>query len=309
VQKINSPTNIVIVGASGDLTKKKLIPALFALYCNGLLPDDFSVTGFARSRKSDREFRTFAGETITSRFQPEPSVCDMKISRFLQRVFYQTGDYDRTEDFIKLRKRLNENAPGANLLVFMAIPPGVFLKTAHSLRGAGLATEREGAWSRVVIEKPFGRDTESSKELTSALSEIFTETQTYRIDHYLGKEVIQNLLILRFGNQIFEPVWNRDHIESISIDFSETIGVEGRAGYFDRFGIIRDVVQNHLLQAMALVAMEQPIRLEPAEIAEEKTKLLRATAPMSRAETYDCSGLQRNPKIRMIQVGNPGISR
>lgn len=262
-----------------------MIPALFALFCNNLLPEEFNIVGFARSRKSDRDFRNFVGETITSRHQPEPSLCDIKISRFLQRVHYHTGRYDSTDDFTAMKDRLEELGPDPNLLVFMAIPPDVFLKTAHSLRGAGLVGENDDHWSRVVIEKPFGRDAESSAELTEALSEIFSEPQTYRIDHYLGKEVIQNLLILRFGNRIFEPVWNREHIESISISFSETIGVEGRAGYFDRFGITRDVVQNHLLQAMALVGMEQPIRLDPNEIAEEKTKLLRATLPMSVEET------------------------
>ena len=299
MQKLDSPTNIVIVGASGDLTKKKLIPALFALYCNNLLPEDFTIVGFARSRKSDRDFRTLVGETITARHQPEPSMCDIKISRFLRQIHYHTGQYDSAEDFIELKRRLDTLGPGGNLLVFMAIPPGVFLKTAHSLRDAGLVHEGDDHWSRVVIEKPFGHDSESSAELTEALSQIFSETQTYRIDHYLGKEVIQNLLILRFGNRIFEPIWNRDHIESVSIAFSETIGVEGRAGYFDRFGITRDVVQNHLLQAIALVAMEQPIRLDPVEIAEEKTKLLRATLPMTVEETvtgqYD--GYLRDPDV------------
>ncbi len=285
MQYLDSPTNIVILGASGDLTRKKLVPALFSLYCDGLLPREFHLFGFARSRKSDREFRTMVGETITTRHQPDPSVCDIRISEFLQRCYYHSGQYDSTDDFRKLRKRLDDVAPRSNLLVFLAIPPSIFLKTANSLRGAGLVEESGAAWSRVVVEKPFGRDTESSLELTNAMGKLFSEAQTYRIDHYLGKEVIQNLLLLRFGNQIFEPIWNRNHIESVTITFSEKIGVEGRAGYFDQFGIIRDVVQNHLLQAMALVAMEQPIRMDAAEIAEEKTKLLRATCPMDPVST------------------------
>ncbi|MDA3947890.1 MAG: glucose-6-phosphate dehydrogenase [Spirochaeta sp.] len=281
-----NPVNIVIVGASGDLTRKKLLPALFSLYCNGFLPERFHIVGFARSTMNDKEFRMQVAETLTCRYEPEPSQCDIKVGQFLKRCHYHTGQYDNADDFRALGRRLEGlNGPRANMLMYMAIPPGVFLDTAHSIRQAGLSDEESRDWSRVVIEKPFGRDTESSAELTRALGEIFTEEQTYRIDHYLGKEVIQNLLILRFGNRIFEPIWNRDHIESISISFSEEIGVEGRAGYFDHFGIIRDVMQNHLLQAMALTAMEQPISLNPREIAEEKTKLLRATAPIDMEHT------------------------
>ena len=235
---------------------------------------------------SEKEFRDGVAKTLTCRYEPEPSQCDIKVGQFLKRCHYHAGQYDSADDFRALGRRLEFlNGPHANMLMYMAIPPSVFLSTARSIREAGLSDEATRDWSRVVIEKPFGRDTESSLELTRALSEIFTEEQTYRIDHYLGKEVIQNLMILRFGNRIFEPIWNRDHIESISIAFSEKIGLEGRAGYFDRFGIIRDVLQNHLLQTMALIAMEQPIRLDAREIAEEKTKLLRATSPMDTATT------------------------
>ncbi len=281
-----TPVNIVIIGASGDLTRKKLLPALFNLFCNGFLPERFHVIGFARSEMSDKDFRLQVAETLTCRFEPEPSQCDVKVGQFLKRCHYHTGQYDNADDFRALGRRLEGlNGPRASMLMYMAIPPNVFLDTAHSIRQAGLSDEESRDWSRVVIEKPFGRDTESSAELTRALGEIFTEEQTYRIDHYLGKEVIQNLLILRFGNRIFEPIWNRDHVESISISFSEKIGVEGRAGYFDHFGIIRDVLQNHLLQTMALVAMEQPIRLDAREIAEEKTKLLRATTPIDMERT------------------------
>jgi glucose-6-phosphate 1-dehydrogenase len=281
VSATTTPVNIVIIGASGDLTRKKLLPALFNLFCNGFLPERFHVVGFARSEMSDHDFRMQVAETLTCRFEPEPSQCDIKVGQFLKRCHYHTGKYDNADDFRALGRRLEGlNGPRASMLMYMAIPPSVFLDTAHSIRQAGLSDEESRDWSRVVIEKPFGRDTESSAELTRALGEIFTEEQTYRIDHYLGKEVIQNLLILRFGNRIFEPIWNRDHVESISISFSEKIGVEGRAGYFDHFGIIRDVLQNHLLQTMALVAMEQPIRLDAREIAEEKTKLLRATTPI-----------------------------
>jgi glucose-6-phosphate 1-dehydrogenase len=251
-----------------------------------MLPERFHVVGFARSHMTDQDFRDVVAETLTCRYEPEPSQCDIKVGQFLKRCHYHTGQYTNADDFRALGRRLESlNGPHASMLMYMAIPPSVFLETARSIREAGLADEETRDWSRVVIEKPFGRDSASSAELTTALSEIFSENQTYRIDHYLGKEVIQNLLILRFGNRIFEPIWNRDHIESISIAFSEKIGVEGRAGYFDHFGIIRDVVQNHLLQTMTLTAMEQPIRLNAQEIAEEKNKLLRATAPMDLEET------------------------
>jgi len=276
----------VIIGASGDLTRKKLLPGLFNLYCNGFLPERFHVIGFARSEMGDREFRAQVADTLTSRFEPEPSQCELKVGHFLERCHYHTGQYGSADDFRVLGRRLEGlSGPRANMLMYMAIPPSIFLDTARSIREAGLSDEESRDWSRVVIEKPFGRDTESSAELTQALAEIFTEEQTYRIDHYLGKEVIQNLMILRFGNRIFEPIWNRDHVESISISFSEKIGVEGRAGYFDNYGIIRDVLQNHLLQTMAMTAMEQPIRLNAREIAEEKTKLLRATTPIEMERT------------------------
>lgn len=279
-------TTIVIVGASGDLARKKLIPALFSLYCNGLLPPAFQVIGFARTQQGDAEFRALVAKTLTLRYEPEPTVCDVKVGQFLKRCYYQTGQYGSTEDFLRLAARMRELSAGpSNVLLYMAIPPTIFVETARSIRDAGLAGEGDGSWARLVIEKPFGRDAQSSAELTSALSGLFSEEQIYRIDHYLGKEVIQNLLILRFGNRIFEPIWNRSHIESVSIRFSERFGVEGRAGYFDSFGMIRDVVQNHLLQAMALVAMEQPIRLDAFEIAEEKTKLLRATQPLRLEDT------------------------
>ncbi len=296
----NKPVSIVIVGASGDLTRKKLLPALFSLYCNDLLPERFHVVGFARSTMNDGEFRRQVADTLTCRYEPEPSQCDIKVGQFLKRCHYHSGQYNNADDFRALGRRLEHLCgPRANQLMYMAIPPGVFLDTANSIRRAGLADEHDGNWSRVVIEKPFGRDTESSAELTRALGEIFTEGQTYRIDHYLGKEVIQNLLVLRFGNRIFEQIWNRDHIESVEIAFSEKIGVEGRAGYFDRFGIIRDVMQNHLLQTLALVAMEQPIELSPGEIAEEKSRVLRATRPMTREETVtgQYAGYRDDPEV------------
>lgn len=300
VNRPTTPTSIVIIGASGDLARKKLIPALFHLFCNGFLPERFRVVGFARSPLDDESFRREVAETLTTRFQPEPEECDLAVGHFLKRCHYHQGQYTRADDFRTLGRRIEGlTGPRSGLLLYMAIPPDVFLDTARSLRAAGLADEEERPWSRVVIEKPFGRDTTSSNELTAALGRIFSENQTYRIDHYLGKEAIQNLLALRFGNRILEPVWNREQIESVEICFSEDIGTQGRAGYFDRFGIIRDVVQNHLLQALALVAMEQPIRLTPGEIAREKDRVLRATRPMTAEATQvgQYEGYRQEPGV------------
>lgn len=279
------PTTIVIVGASGDLTRKKLIPALFSLYCNNLLPQEFTVVGFARSKKSDDEFRKDISENLTSRYEPEPDVCDIRIGGFLKRAHYFSGQYGDPDAF----NRLAEKFPGIrkdneNLLVYLAIPPSVFSATLDSLGSSEVAAEKSEGWSRVVVEKPFGRDSKSSRELTEHLSAVFDEERTYRIDHYLGKEVIQNLLILRFANLIFEPIWNSNYIDKVTITFSEDIGVEGRAGYFDHFGIIRDVLQNHLLQMLALTAMEPPNTLDAYEISQEKSKVLRAIEPLEMSD-------------------------
>lgn len=282
----HTPLCVVIMGASGDLSRKKLLPALFALFCNGHLPERFHILGFARSDLDDGAFRHQVAGTLTSRFEPSPDVCDIRVGEFLQRCHYQRGTYTDPDDARALGRRVESLAgQRANKLVYMAIPPTVFLETARSLREAGFADENPGAWSRVVVEKPFGRDLDSSRALTAAMEGLFLERQTYRIDHYLGKEVIQNLLMLRFGNRILSPLWNREHIERVEIVFAERIGVAGRAGYFDQFGIIRDVVQNHLLQILALIAMEQPISASAIEIAEEKAKVLRATTPMTLERT------------------------
>lgn len=298
--KGEQPTTIVIVGASGDLTRKKLIPALFSLYCNNLLPEEFTVVGFARSEKSDEEFRRDISENLTSRYEPAPEVCDIRIGGFLKRAHYFSGQYGDAEAFNRLAETFPEiRKDDHNLLVYLAIPPSVFSATLDSLGESGVAAEKEVGWSRVVVEKPFGRDSQSSLELTEHLAAVFDEERTYRIDHYLGKEVIQNLLILRFANLIFEPIWNSNYIDKVRITFSEDIGVEGRAGYFDHFGIIRDVMQNHLLQMVALTAMEPPNTLDAYEIAQEKAKVLRAMEPLELADvvTGQYDGYLEDPEV------------
>jgi glucose-6-phosphate 1-dehydrogenase len=271
----NTPCNVIIVGASGDLTKRKLIPALYSLFRSGVLPDDVNIFGFARSDLSRKEYlKRISGFVAKGADQ---------LDAFLERCHYHAGSYDNDAAFAALMEKVESISPGANTLVYMAIPPSVFVDAARSI--GAVAQTGDDRWLRVVIEKPFGRDSRSSETLMAALAGIFTEEQTYRIDHYLGKEVIQNLMVLRFANRIFEPIWNRDHIESVSISWSEEIGCEGRAGYFDSYGIIRDVLQNHLLQIVALIGMEQPLRHEAEAICDEKVKMLRSLEPLTVSDT------------------------
>lgn len=278
-----SACNIVIVGASGDLANRKLIPALFSLYCNGFLPRDFSVIGFARSAMDDAAFRELVTANLTCRYVPEANKCAELMDQFLARCFYHAGQYKDPASFVALHAKMHEkgSATGNNLF-YMAIPPSIFIDTARAIRHSGLVHEQgHDAWTRVVLEKPFGRDRQSSDELLASMAKVFSEEQSYRIDHYLGKEVIQNLMALRFANLIFEPIWNRNYVEKVEIHWSETIGCEGRAGYFDHYGIVRDVIQNHLVQILALVGMEPPIGLDAEAIRDEKVKLLRCVPPLT----------------------------
>lgn len=274
--------SIVVVGASGDLARRKIFPALFALYCQNYLPENFTIVGFARSSFSSAEFRATIAENLTCRYSPEGQ-CDLRMREFLDRCEYVSGQYDSVDSILDLFTVLRqaEGSQGANRLFYLAIPPSIFLDVAHAIGNAGLvACGGDGPWSRVVLEKPFGRDRASSDELTRAMAHVFVEDQTYRIDHYLGKEVIQNLLVLRFANLVLEPIWNRDYIHSVRIDWREDLSLEGRGGYFDQYGIIRDVMQNHLVQILALIAMEPPTRLDSTCIAAEKVKALRHVPPL-----------------------------
>jgi len=279
----DEPLNIIVVGASGDLARKKVFPALFALYCQGLLPRSWAVFGFARSAFSHQQFRDRIAERLSCRYAPGAS-CEEKTAEFLSRCFYCEGAYDAPDAFLNLYTLMREKEGGVatNRMFYLAVPPSVFLDVATALGGAGLVQcGARAPWSRIVIEKPFGKDRASSDALTRQLAEVFTEEQTYRIDHYLGKELIQNLMVLRFANLVFEPVWNNAYIERVNIDWKEDIGVEGRGGYYDNYGIIRDVVQNHLLQILALIAMERPVDTEPRHIRDEKVRVLRAISPVA----------------------------
>ncbi len=276
-----SPLAIVVIGASGDLAQRKIMPALFSLFARDLLPSEFAVYGFARSAMDDDTFRESLAGSLACRYTPA-SDCESRKRKFLEHCRYTQGQYDEAADYLELYRALRRMFPGEhpNILYYLAIPPSVFLQCARALGDSGMTQCGDSPfWMRAVIEKPFGHDRRSSDRLVSELATVFRETDTYRIDHYLGKEIVQNLLVLRFANSVFEPLWNRDTIERIDIDWRETYGVKNRASYFDRYGIIRDVVQNHLLQIVALIGMEQPAGRTPDRIRDAKVSLLRAVNP------------------------------
>ena len=270
--------SIVVVGASGDLAIKKTFPALFSLYCNHLLPPHIVIAGYARTAMSDDAFQS----KISSKFNPKFA---SQKADFLSKLFYHAGQYDSADDFAALTKKLEEkekktgNGKAANRIFYFAIPPNVFIPTARSIRASSLS---KTGWNRVVVEKPFGRDSESSADLGRDLGQLFCENEIFRIDHYLGKEMVQNLMVLRFSNKVFEPMWNRSYVNSVQITFKEDFGTQGRGGYFDHYGIIRDVMQNHLLQMLSLVAMEAPVSLSAEDVRDEKVKLLRCIRPIVR---------------------------
>ncbi|GAB4818749.1 hypothetical protein N2152v2_005795 [Parachlorella kessleri] len=270
-----SALSIVVVGASGDLAKKKIFPALFALFYEGHLPETIRVFGYARSKMSDEEFRDMIGTNLTCRVAAGEN-CGVMMDKFLARCHYQAGQYDSEADFAKLDEQLARTEgglPRADRIFYLSIPPNIFTAVA---RCASKSASSKRGWTRVIVEKPFGRDLASFQQLSSELYQHLSEEQIYRIDHYLGKELIENLTVLRFANLVFEPLWNRQHIRNVQVIFSEDFGTEGRGGYFDQYGIVRDVIQNHLLQIVALFGMEQPVSLDAEDIRNEKVKVLRS---------------------------------
>ncbi|KAK9675364.1 hypothetical protein RND81_11G003000 [Saponaria officinalis] len=278
VKKDESTVTITVVGASGDLAKKKIFPALFALYYEGCLPKHFTIFGYARSKMTDEELRNMVSKTLTCRIDKREN-CGEKMEEFLKRCFYHSGQYDSQENFAELDKKLKQHEAGriANRLYYLSIPPNIFI---DAVKCASLSASSADGWTRVIVEKPFGRDSESSAALTSALKQYLQEDQIFRIDHYLGKELVENLSVLRFSNLIFEPLWSRQYIRNVQLIFSEDFGTEGRGGYFDNYGIIRDIMQNHLLQILALFAMETPVSLDAEDIRNEKVKVLRSMRPL-----------------------------
>nr|CAB3495624.1 unnamed protein product [Digitaria exilis] len=273
-----STVSITVVGASGDLAKKKIFPALFALFYEDCLPEHFTVFGYARSKMSDEELRNLISTTLTCRIDKREN-CGDKMGQFLQRCFYQSGQYNSEEGFAELDRKLKEKEAGKlpNRLFYLSIPPNIFVDV---VRSASRTASSSSGWTRFIVEKPFGRDSESSGQLTRSLKKYLAEEQIFRIDHYLGKELVENLSVLRFSNLVFEPLWSRNYIRNVQLIFSEDFGTEGRGGYFDNYGIIRDIMQNHLVQILALFAMETPVSLDAEDIRNEKVKVLRSMRPL-----------------------------
>lgn len=268
------PVSVVILGASGDLTRRKLMPALHTLGCEGLLPAAFQVLGVARSPLSDEAFRDQLYSGVRDYSRARPAVCALW-SSFEDRVSYLAGDYADPETYRRLAERLAQFDTAANRLLYLATPPSLYPLIVEQLGRAGLSHSTPG-WTRIIIEKPFGHDLVSARRLNDQVHVVFDESQVYRIDHYLGKETVQNILTFRFANAIFEPLWNRNYIDHVQITVAENMGLEHRAGYYDRTGVLRDMFQNHLLQLLTLMAMEPPALFEADALRDEKAKVLRA---------------------------------
>jgi glucose-6-phosphate 1-dehydrogenase len=283
--RVADPSLMVIFGATGDLSARKLLPAIYNLAKQRLLPAGFAVVGAAIDDLSDDAFRKHAADVITkfSRTQPvDPQI----LQTFLNSVFYTKVDFSKVEDFKTLRRKVDEldqaRHVSGNRIYYCATPPPTYETITEQLQAAGLTTS-EG-FHRIVVEKPFGSDLKSARELTQILQRVFHEDSVFRIDHYLGKETVQNILAFRFANSLFEPVWNTNLIDHVQITAAEELGVEMRGAYYDRAGALRDIVQNHALQLVALVAMEPPIAFDATAVRDEKVKVLRAIRPIIDAD-------------------------
>lgn len=304
VPRIAGPCGIVIFGVTGDLSRKKLIPAVYDLANRGLLPPGFSLIGYGRRPWSQADFVEFAEQCAREKSRTEfrQDVWD----RLADGMRFVTGTFDDDAGFDALAATLADldtsGGTGGNYAFYLSIPPGDFPVVCKQLDRTGIAAGTASTWRRVVIEKPFGHDLQSARELNDVVASVFPEESVFRIDHYLGKETVQNILALRFANQLFEPVWNTNNVDHVQITMAEDIGLDGRAGYYDGIGAARDVIQNHLIQLMALVAMEEPPNFSAAALREEKIKVLEQTTlatplDLTTARGQYCSGWQGSEKV------------
>ena len=288
------PCTAVILGAGGDLTRRKLLPALYHLMHDGLLDEEFAVVGAGLETMSDAAFRAAMRQAVLDS-REIGHVPDESWDRFAGRLFYVQGDLGKPSLYAAVKERLAQIERGASeergRLFHFALPPSVYTSAIEHLSASGLAPRRDDPaqrpWVRVVIEKPFGRSLESARALNQVVLKALAEHQVYRIDHYLGKETVQNLLVFRFANSIFEPVWNRQHVHHVQITAAETVGVEHRAGYYEQAGVVRDMFQNHLLQLLTLTAMEPPVAFQADAVRDEKAKVLRAIRPVPPEALHD----------------------
>jgi len=291
--RVSDPCTIVFFGASGDLFKRMLMPAIYDLRESDILPADFGLIGFARTPFSDEQFRDYCKQCV-DQFSGKKPVNETLWKDLAQRISYITADFDDTSHFGPLKTRLEEYekqfGAGRNRLFYLATPPSVFPKVIAQLGNAGLdPAQNRAGWTRIVVEKPFGVDLASARALQAEVEKVFSESQVYRIDHYLGKEPVQDIMALRFANTIFEPIWSRNYVRSVQITAAETLGVEQRGAYYDNAGALRDMIQNHVLNLLALIAMEPPASPDADSIRNEKYKVFSAIDPPAPEDVFHTS--------------------
>src|SRR5712664_2223109 len=282
---VTEPCTVILFGASGDLAKRKVIPALYDLAIHTALGPRYALIGFARTPMTDESFRTTAGDAAKSISEVGP-IDPKQWDEFASNMFYSAGDYANQEAYAQLARRLSEVESsknlGGNRLFYLSTPPEVYPDIVEQLGRAGLARPSSpNSWVRIIIEKPFGRDLASARALNQIVLNVFDEKQVYRIDHYLGKDTVQNLLVLRFGNGIFEPLWNRNYVDHVQITTAETLGVERRGGFYESTGALRDMIQSHVLQLTSLVAVEPPASFDATAVRNEKIKVLQSIRPFT----------------------------
>jgi len=315
------PCTIVIFGASGDLSRRKLVPALYGLAAQNCLARRFAIIGFARTPMTDDAFQQSAVDSV-KKFADSAMQQEEECREFAKALAYVSGEYHHPEAFEKLKARLEEldlaHKLNGNRLFYLATPPDIYPLIIEQLQKAGLARSANGkSWVRIIIEKPYGRDLASARKLNQAVLKVFDESQVYRIDHYLGKDTVQNLLVLRFGNGIFEPLWNRNYVDHVQITAAETLGVEQRAAFYETAGATRDMIQSHVLQLTSFVAMEPPASFDATAVRNEKIKVLQSIRPFT-AESigtdvvrgqYGPGGETRNSSLLAGYRNEPGVAK
>ncbi len=290
--RIAGPSGMVLFGVTGDLSRKKVMPAIYDLANRGLLPPGFSLVGFARRDWADQDFAQIVHDAVKE--HARTPFREEVWNQLSEGFRFVPGNFDDDAAFEQLRRTVEEldqlRGTGGNMAFYLAIPPAYFGTVVGQLKEHGLAEQSDDQWRRVVVEKPFGHDLESARELNATLADVFPSGSIFRIDHYLGKETVQNILAMRFANNMFEPIWNANYVDHVQITMAEDIGIGGRAGYYDGIGAARDVIQNHLLQLMALVAMEEPVAFDAESLRIEKQKVLASAQLPSRLDLTTARG-------------------